>query len=281
MVFKFTIDNWLNPYLWPNQVSRFGPVKRLLGGHSPKPVADYWVWLEILVASFCGIALLEGVFISNTVFSLHHAPMIVASYGATAILCFNAALAPLAQPRNILVGHFVSSLIGVCIQKLFNLSVRGQDHYWASGALSVALLSVAMSVLNCVHPPAGASALLPSADEQIRLMGWWYLPVQLVSSVLIICVACITGNVVRSYPVYWWTAGKVGKPEQKPMEEKIEPVIVSESLDIEHGVEYIAGAQDITISQTKITVPGDLQLDDIQLEWLDTIQKRLAQLSEV
>lgn len=51
---------------------------------------------------------------------------------------------------------------------------------WALGALSFALTLVAMVVLNCVHPPAGALALLPSLDDRIRDMGWWYLTVQIV-----------------------------------------------------------------------------------------------------
>ena len=89
--------------------------------------------------------------------------MILASYGASAILCFNASQVPLAQPRNVLVGHFIASVIGLCIQKLFSLSKTGQDHYWASGALSVAVSSVAMSIGNCIHPPAGASALCPAS----------------------------------------------------------------------------------------------------------------------
>ena len=41
-------------------------------------------------------------------------------------------------------------------------------------------------------------------------MSWWFLPVQLVSSVLILSVACITGNVIRRYPVYWWTPADLG-----------------------------------------------------------------------
>lgn len=273
MVFRFTIDSVLNQYLWPNQCYRFGPFKRFFGVHSPKPVDDYWVWLEILVATFCGIALLEGVFKSHTVFSDHHVPIIFASYGATAILCFNASLSPLAQPRNVLVGHFIGSLVGVCIQKLFLLSEVGQQHYWASGALSVAVLSVAMSILNCVHPPAGASALLPSIDEQIQEMGWWYLPAQLVSCALMIPVACITGNIIRVYPVFWWTPEVVGKPQtEKP------PPVLDLDLDREHGITYVEGLRTILISADEILVPASLQLGEVDLDWIEGMKLALRNL---
>lgn len=267
MVFKFTIDNVVNkyiPFLFTHKLPK--PIARLLGGHNPKPVADYWIWLEILVSSFVGIALLEGVFKSkHTVFYGHGAPMIIASYGASAILCFNASQAPLAQPRSVFVGHFISSLVGICIQKLFLLSQAGRDNYWASGALSVGVASAIMSILNCVHPPAGASALLPSIDEQIRDMSWWYLPTQLVSSVLMIAVALITGNIIRKYPAYWWTATKQELPvvEGKP-ETKYE------------SVTFVPGINVIEIDKGSIRVPTSVDLSELELEWLEILQGKLG-----
>lgn len=276
-MFRFTIDKWLDPYLWPSQVHRFPkPMRRLLGGHSPPPAPDYWIWLETLVASFCGIAVIEGVFKSHTAFSEHHAPLIVASYGASAILCFNASQAPLAQPRNALVGHIVSSTLGVCIQKLFLLSQAGRDHYWAGGALSVAVSSVVMSILNCVHPPGGASALLPCLDDRVRAMGWWYLPVQLVSSVLMIAVACISGNVVRKYPVFWWSPATLGRKrspgtDTSPVEKQ--PLAAS---TLEQGVvQFVKGRTTMEIGPDAILVPEGAALDELELEWLMTLQKCL------
>lgn len=280
MVFKFTIDNFINPYVPKNNLEKSlpAPLRRFFGKHKTSPKDDYWIWLEILVASFAGIALLEGVFKSHTAFTSHHAPMIIASYGATAILCFNTVGAPLAQPRNILMGHFISSLIGICVQKLFLLSEGGRNNYWASGALSVGISSSVMSICNCVHPPAGASALLPSIDEAIQEMSWWYLPMQLVSSVLIICVAMITGNVIRSYPAYWWTAAPLGKPETVVEPEKEPETSIDEEARISfEGVTEVNGIDLIEISKTGILVPSGLDLTELEVEWLDTIQSKLKQ----
>ncbi|EGW30207.1 uncharacterized protein SPAPADRAFT_144437 [Spathaspora passalidarum NRRL Y-27907] len=276
MVFKFTIDDVLNRYLPANRLNRLPyPISRFLGAHTPSPKHDYLIWIEILVSSFCGIALIEGIFKSQTVFTAHNAPLIIASYGATAILCFNASQAPLSQPRNILVGHFLSALIGLCIEKLFSLSQAGRDNYWASGALSVAVASVAMSIFNCVHPPAGASALLPSVDESIRSMSWWYLPVQLVSSVLIICVALIFGNILRKYPVYWWTPAPVGKPKPK---EDLESLSEGEPHS-EGGITVVPGIHTITITVDSVMVPEEIDLDEIDNNWLEGLQSRLRLLS--
>lgn len=292
-MFKFTIDNWLNPYILPNQTRKLPqPLRRFLGGHTPKPVSDHWVWLEILIGTFCGILLLEGVFRSNTVFTAHHVHGILASYGAGAILCFNANMGPLAQPRNVLCGHFVASTIGVGIQRLFALSKSGQDHYYVAGALSVAVLSVVMTILNCVHPPAGASALLPSIDPNIREIGWWYLPVQLVSSVLMISAAAITGNVIRVYPTFWWTSGKVGKQQKQSTEEQeaekqaamnLEPLEKIHTTESEsyrrdkekrYGVTFTDGPT-IEITKDDILLPRGIQFDELAYGWLETLQREL------
>ncbi|KAK6465981.1 HPP family-domain-containing protein [Scheffersomyces coipomensis] len=291
MVFKFTIDNVVNKYIPPNHLDRLPKViGRFLGAHTTTPKHDYLIWLEIFIGSFAGIALIEGVFKSHTVFTHHSAPLIIASYGATAILCFNATQAPLAQPRNVLIGHFISALIGICIQKLFSLSEAGRAHYWASGALSVALSSVAMSICNCVHPPAGASALLPSADDTIRDMSWWYLPAHLISSCLILSVALITGNIIRKYPVYWWSPGPVGKPKPEPVEapppmlnnppsfsRTKEESDNSSREETKEGVTFVPGLDSIQINSREILVPAEMDLDELAIEWLDTLKIKLSE----
>lgn len=273
MVFKFTIDHVLDRFIPNNQTYRLPPyIRRFLGNHNPKPVADYWIWLEIFVSTFCGIALLEGVFKNHTVFSEHNAPMIIASYGAAAILCYNASAAPLAQPRNVFFGQVISSVVGIGIAKLFGLSEKGEAHYWASGALSVAVSSVLMSIFNCVHPPAGASTLLPSVDAQIRTMSWWYIPAQIVSSLLMIAVALITGNIIRRYPMYWWHAGK--PHEKAPVQDvKLEP-----SRSTNDGIRFTPHTYSIGINCNEILIPTELDLTTLEIEWLEVLQEKLIQM---
>ncbi|WLF81284.1 hypothetical protein PVL30_005081 [Lodderomyces elongisporus] len=308
MVFTFVIDNYVNKYLPRNQLHKLPrPVSFFLGYHDPphprSPVPDYILWLEIAIGTFSGLALIMGVFMHHNVFTdHHHAPILLASYAASAILCFNTSQVPLAQPRNVFMGHFVAALIGTCIQKLFSLSEHARDNYWASAALSVAVSSVAMSILNCIHPPAGASAVLPSIDAQIRQMSWWYLPVQLISSVLILSVALITGNIVRSYPVYWWSPGKAGKKPSTPSsstreerisrrgptdeEKQIESSIESSTSDAEDGaggtmnIDRATSGTMITITPDSIISPEFLDLDEVQIDWLKMLQSKLISSEE-
>lgn len=283
-MFKFSLDQFLNPHIWPSQVYRFPqPLRRFMGGSQPKPVSDYWLWLDILLGTFCGIAIIEAVFKLHTAFTEHHPPLIIASYGASAILCFNATASPLAQPRNVIMGQFVSSLIGICIEKLFSLSEAGRENYWAGGALSVAISSVAMTVLNCVHPPGGASALLPCADAKVRAMGWWYLPAQLVSSVLMLAVACLVNNIIRSYPVFWWTVGTIDKHPVVVEPENIEESSVTlsryplvKAASELPNIQFVADRTTIDISDGHVLVPEGLELEGLEMEWLASLQKLLT-----
>jgi CBS-domain-containing membrane protein len=50
----------------------------------------------------------------------------------------------------------------------------------------------------------GATALLAAVNTEIRDIGWYYLPVVLLTSALALVVALITNNIQRRYPVFWF-----------------------------------------------------------------------------
>lgn len=239
---------------------------------------------------------------SHTAFTSLDPPIILASYGATAVLVFLVLYSPLAQPRNVLVGHFISSIIGVGIQKLFWLSQTGRDHAYLSAALAVAVANTVQTILNIAHPPSGALALLPLIDEQVRNLGWRYLYIQLVSSILILGVALVFGNILRSFPLYWWTPGHVGKRKhgisRSPThvggasgtsgtsgegEESVEPIEMDniEIMDEEKGdITTIRGLKQITITVDDISIPEEMDLDETDVNWIEELQIKLRRLEE-
>lgn len=58
-------------------------------------------------------------------------PMLVASFGASAVLLYGVPDAPLSQPRNVFFGHTLSATVGVLASTLFGLT-------WWSVALGTA-----------------------------------------------------------------------------------------------------------------------------------------------
>ncbi|KAH7916090.1 HPP family-domain-containing protein [Hygrophoropsis aurantiaca] len=186
------------------------PVSRWLGYRPspPPPHPNYIVWFWSFVAAFCGISVIQAVFINAHYFMQRGVPSIVASYGASAVLIYGSIETPLAQPRALIGGHFVGAFTGIVLQKLFSL-LPTQERYmelqWLSGSLSVAISIVAMQMTSTTHPPAGATALLATVNQEIIDLSWYYLPVVLLSSSLALGVALLINNIQRRYPVFWFT----------------------------------------------------------------------------
>lgn len=125
--------------------------------------------------------------------------------GASAVLVFGAIESPLAQPRALIFGHFISALIGTCVTKLFEFLPETRFHQlrWLAASLSSAIAVVAMEITETTHPPAGATALLPATNEEIRALSWYFLPIVLLSSVVLMVVGLLNNNIQRRYPIFW------------------------------------------------------------------------------
>ncbi len=153
----------------------------------------FWSFL----GSFIGIASIA--FLSHYHFSGITPVFLIGSFGASAVLVYGAIQSPLAQPRNLVLGHVVSAIIGVSIAKLI------PDVPWLAAALAVSLSIVGMQMARCLHPPGGATALIAvSGGTQITSLGYCYVlfPV-LTGALLLLLIALFFNNITknRHYPV--------------------------------------------------------------------------------
>lgn len=123
-------------------------------------------------------------------------PLLLPSFGATAVLLYAACHVPMAQPRNVVGGHLVSAVTGVAVYHLFG------NAWWAI-ALGVALAILAMTVTYTLHPPGGATAFL--AVYTARDFGFVLSPVGL-GAVCLVLIALVINNLSREhkYPHYWY-----------------------------------------------------------------------------
>lgn len=216
---SFDIDAYLNHiiprprfYILPRPISYwFGyrtPPKNGEQQQAQKPATSVLlVWLFSFLGAFIGISIIENVFRNLPLLGGRPAPLVIASFGAAAILEYNTIESPLSQPRNLIFGHFLSAVIGVGITKLFHLlpETRFEELRWLAGALSVACASTVMGVTKTVHPPAGATALLAATTIEVTELGWWLLPLVLLASVLMLVSAMLVNNLYKRFPLYWWT----------------------------------------------------------------------------
>ncbi|KND90043.1 Transmembrane protein [Tolypocladium ophioglossoides CBS 100239] len=226
---NFNIDRFLNPFVPPPPWRYLPyPVARFFGYRKTKPqetgnlMPVFWAFIGI----FCAILLIEAVSKRVPSFESHGAPIIVGSFGAAAVLEFYSIEAPLAQPRNAIFGQLISSLVGVGVAKLFQLSDHFDDIQWVGGALACASATALMALTKTVHPPAGATALLAVVDTDLVRMGWFLIPVVMLGCALMLGVALLVNNIERQFPVYWWT------PEDL---RQLRPVFLRRKSDEEMG----------------------------------------------
>lgn len=167
-------------------------------GNPPRVHRDeiFWSW----IGSFVGIGLLA--WLGNSRFAPHDLPLLIGSFGASAVLLYGAPRSPLAQPRNLVGGHVLSALVGVACWQLL--------HPWpaVAQALAVSTAIAAMHMTRTLHPPGGATALiatLGSPDIVALGFGFVLMPATL-GPLLLLVVALVINNIPRTrhYPVVWF-----------------------------------------------------------------------------
>jgi CBS-domain-containing membrane protein len=122
-------------------------------------------------------------------------PLVLGSFGASCVLVYGFPDVPFSQPRNVVLGHVISSFCG-----LFFLQLCG-PHWW-SVALAVGSAITLMMLTRTVHPPAGSNPVIIYLQQP----GWGFLLAPtLLGAALLVLIALFYNNATRParYPKYW------------------------------------------------------------------------------
>jgi CBS-domain-containing membrane protein len=121
--------------------------------------------------------------------------LLLGSFGASCVLVFGYPDVPFSQPRNVIAGHVLSTLIGLAFVHLCG------PHWW-SVSLAVASAIAVMMLTRTVHPPAGSNPVIVFLMQP----AWSFaLFPTLTGAVILVLVALIYQNVTREakWPKYW------------------------------------------------------------------------------
>ena len=122
-------------------------------------------------------------------------PLLLGSLGASCVFVFGLPDAPFSQPRNVIAGHVLSSLVGLASLHLFGPQV------WAL-ALALGVAVILMFATRTVHAPAGSNPVIIFLTQP----GWGFLLAPtLLGAAGIVLVALLFNNAVHPgrYPRYW------------------------------------------------------------------------------
>ena len=127
--------------------------------------------------------------------------LILGSFGASCVVLFAYPDVPFSQPRNVILGHFLSSLTGLIFISFFGVA------WWVLAAAVASAIAV-MMLTRTVHPPAGSNPVIIwlMAASHATLSWQFLLFPTLVGAIVITLVALIYNNLTRegNYPKYWF-----------------------------------------------------------------------------
>ena len=182
--------NWFRNYLG-----------KFRGGKRVPPAAPLHEVFWSAVGAFLGIlAVYEIGYLGR--YELGDALFLVGSFGASAVLIYGVPKSPFAQPRNLVLGHCVSAVVGVTCAILLGA------HPALAASLAVSLALGFMHLTRSIHPPGGATALIAViGSEHIHQLSYWYVlsPI-FTGAVIMLIVALLVNNLspYRRYPEYWF-----------------------------------------------------------------------------
>lgn len=188
------------------------------------------------IGSILGISI--SFYISYLVIGVEAAFFLVPSMGAAAVLLFAIPHGSLSQPWALFMGNIISAFIGVACYMLV-------PNIFIAAGLAVGLSIGAMHLLNCIHPPGGATALVAVVGGPvIHDLGFMYIFTPVFINVLSIFIVAIIFNSFfawRHYPVYM----------MRFMEKQTNSQDTIQSKHIEQAVKDMDLVIDITVEDLK------------------------------
>lgn len=128
-------------------------------------------------------------------------PLMAIPFATSIVTVLGSPTAEPAQPRALIGGHLISTLVGLVVLKVFGPAP------WAA-ALAVGLSMIAMHLTATFHPPAGIDPLVVVVNN----MSWSFLVVPVgVGAMLLALFAFAWHNIVArgankddTWPKRWW-----------------------------------------------------------------------------
>ena len=166
--------------------------------HLPSSWAQVFHACSSCIFAFIGISLLgllDSYYTNTFTIGGVECIILIGAFGASAVLVFDCPESPLAQPRNVIGGFFVASIIGVLISTINTV-------LWVKAALAVSLSIMTMRLLSVVHPPGGAAALIV-ATSKLSILRFHYVGLVLGGAIIFVLLGIIFNNLIknRRYPL--------------------------------------------------------------------------------
>jgi len=118
-------------------------------------------WPPLLAGIGAGvtIGILAYITFQSTLAGTNYGLWLAASFGSSVVVVFGYPENEFAQPKNVLLGHLLCTLVGIIFVTLFNITQDRSIFYIAIG-LAVGISVMLMMAFKVTHPPAGGNTIV-------------------------------------------------------------------------------------------------------------------------
>ena len=126
---------------------------------------------------------------------------LAASFGSSVVVVFGYPENEFAQPKNVLLGHLLCTLVGIIFVTLFNITQDRSIFFIAIG-LAVGISVMLMMAFKITHPPAGGNTIVVMLTQ--NSFHFLIFPI-MVGAITIIIGGVIYNRLIlkRKYPLTW------------------------------------------------------------------------------
>ena len=113
---------------------------------------DKKLTIQSTVAGICSFITIS--ILTLLTYKTSYGLFLIASFGSTMVLLYGYPESPFAQPKNIILGHFLTSLVGIIFLNYVPLPI------FINIPLAVGLGVMLMILFKVTHPPAGGNPII-------------------------------------------------------------------------------------------------------------------------
>ena len=148
------------------------------------------------------IAILAYITFQSILSGENYGLWLVTTFGSTVVLVFGYPENNFAQPKNVLLGHILCTLVGIIFVTLFKIT-QDRSIFFLMVGLAVGISVALMMAFKITHPPAGGNTIIVMiAQDSFQF---------LIFPIMVGAITIIIGGVIynrfilkKNYPLKWF-----------------------------------------------------------------------------
>ncbi len=147
------------------------------------------------------IGILAYITFQSVIAGTNYGLWLAASFGSSVVVVFGYPENEFAQPKNVLLGHLLCTLVGIIFVTLFNITQDRSIFFIAIG-LAVGISVMLMMAFKITHPPAGGNTIVVMLTQD----SFQFLVFPIMAGAITIIIGGVIYNrfiLKKNYPLRW------------------------------------------------------------------------------